>query len=94
MKAEEPPKDVKITKEVFNGVPCDVFSPFEEQSKKVTLYFHGGGFCLGIFGANRAFAAKIARRTHMKVIMPRITVWRRKTPFPQLWKTLSQYIRD
>ena len=70
MKAEELPKDVKIFEEAFGGVSCTSFYPLEKQSDQVILYFHGGGFCLGIYNANHAFVAKIARQTQLNVIMP------------------------
>lgn len=70
MKAEITPSGIQILQTDLNGVPCDSFFHSKEKSKKVILYFHGGGFCLGIYNSNRQFVAKIAERTKFDVFMP------------------------
>lgn len=54
----------------LDGVPCPVFIPAAAKPGRAVLYFHGGGFCLGIYPANRAFAALIAKEAGLPVYMP------------------------
>lgn len=70
MKAEDSPSGIQILQTDLKGVPCYTFFHSREKSKKVILYFHGGGFCLGIYNANREFVAKIADRTKFDAFMP------------------------
>ena len=55
---------------VINGVNCKVFIPAEGLKNKAILYFHGGGFCLGIYHPNREFVARMAKESGVKVLMP------------------------
>ena len=54
----------------INGVNCKVLIPAESLNKKAILYFHGGGFCLGIYHPNREFVARMAKKCGVKVFMP------------------------
>jgi len=66
------PDDVEFSKELISGVPCEVFRyrKAKESRKKAVLYFHGGGFSLGIYSPTREFVAKIAQKTGADVILP------------------------
>ncbi len=52
------------------GVNCEVFRRTDDASRRTVLYFHGGGFCLGIFNANRSFVAGLAQLLEADIIMP------------------------
>lgn len=54
----------------IGGVPCEVFDPPDANKSKTILYFHGGGFCLGIYPSNREFVAGIAKSARIKTILP------------------------
>jgi len=64
------PKYIKIEKTALNGVACEAFLHAVKKNKKVIMYFHGGGFCLGIYNANREFVARLAEASEMDVYMP------------------------
>ena len=81
LKDEPFPNSIQLKHEDLNGVPCNVFCHSDEMSKKVILYFHGGGFCLGIYNANSAFVAKIAEHTKRDVFMPDYRL-APESPFP------------
>lgn len=70
VKAIGMPKDVESSRKIVNGTDCEVFkNPFGTKGK-VILYFHGGGFCLGIYPSNHEFVAKICSVTKTDVYMP------------------------
>lgn len=64
------PEGVKLTEEVMEGVVCKTFSCSNAARDKAILYFHGGGFCLGIYETNSEFVARIAKRTGMNLYLP------------------------
>ncbi len=70
LKANAMPQGVVFSRESINGVGCEVFRCSSKKNGKVILYFHGGGFCLGIYPSNREFAAKICSLTETDVYMP------------------------
>lgn len=70
IKANDLPPDVTIANEQLNGVNCRVFKTTGSKSDKAIIYFHGGGFCLGIYNPNTEFVAKIAQKTGCTVYMP------------------------
>ncbi len=65
----------------INGVGCKVMIPAEGLNNKAILYFHGGGFCLGIYHPNREFAARMAKKCGVKVFMPNYRL-APENPFP------------
>ncbi len=69
IKANEMPKEIEISRQSMNGITFEVFKNPSEKGK-VILYFHGGGFCLGIYPSNREFAARICSMTETDVYMP------------------------
>lgn len=70
MKAKSFPEGIDITDDTVNGIPCKVFFHKERDAEKVIIYYHGGGFCLGICDMNTALVAEIAERTGMDAYMP------------------------
>lgn len=69
-KAQGMPLSIKEELTTINGVNCHIFVPYESLEKKAILYFHGGGFCLGVYNSNREFAARIAQECRIKVFLP------------------------
>jgi len=65
----------------INGVGCKVMIPAEGLNNKAILYFHGGGFCLGIYHPKREFAARMAKKCGVKVFMPNYRL-APENPFP------------
>lgn len=64
------PAGIKNDRQDFGGVPCEVFRNIERQKNPVILYFHGGGFCMGIYHANREFVARLSKISGMDIYMP------------------------
>lgn len=55
---------------LLGGVSCDVFRYPANQARQTVLYYHGGGFCLGIYTANREFVAKLSQLLEADIYMP------------------------
>lgn len=70
IKAKPISSAIETERTTINHVECDVFHPKEKHEGKVVIYFHGGGFCLGSYAANRQFVSEIARSTGAAVFMP------------------------
>jgi Esterase/lipase len=70
LKTKGIPIGVMMTKEKVNGVNCEVIKPDRPSGNEVVLYFHGGGFCLGIYDTNREFVAQIAKRLNREIYLP------------------------
>lgn len=70
LKSQGMPEGVEVSYETVNGVACNLFTPIDAAKGKAALYFHGGGFCLGIYEANREFVARLAKETGTAVYMP------------------------
>lgn len=70
IKANGMPEGIENSRQTVNGVSCEVFRHPSPKKDKVILYFHGGGFCLGIFPSNREFVARICSMTEADVYMP------------------------
>lgn len=51
------------------GVNCELFIPLGTDDNKIIIYFHGGGYCLGIYNINRKFVANIAKESGYKVLL-------------------------
>ncbi|MBC2579101.1 alpha/beta hydrolase [Clostridium sp. DJ247] len=51
------------------GVNCELFIPLGAADDKIIVYFHGGGYCLGIWDANRKFVANIAKESGYKTLL-------------------------
>jgi monoterpene epsilon-lactone hydrolase len=64
------PAGVSQKTAAINGVSCIVLSHDVNTENTAILYFHGGGFCLGIYNPNREFAARMAKESGVKVYMP------------------------
>jgi acetyl esterase/lipase len=70
MKAKGMPDGISAKDEEVNGVPCKVFTCHGGKSDSALLYFHGGGFCMGIYPSNCEFAALISKLAGTDVYMP------------------------
>lgn len=70
IQAKEMPNGIECFREKVNGVTCEVFRHTSGMKGQVIIYFHGGGFCLGIYPSNREFAAMISSITETDVYMP------------------------
>lgn len=64
------PRGLELRKENIKGVAVERLTPPGAPEKKAILYFHGGGFCLGIYPANREFVARIAMESGLPVVLP------------------------
>lgn len=63
------PDGVVASRMELGGVACEVFRG-AKRGKRAALYFHGGGFCLGIYAANREFAAGLSLSLDADIYMP------------------------
>lgn len=54
----------------LGGVNCEVFRHADDAPRRTVLYFHGGGFCLGIYNANRSFVAGLAQQLDADIYLP------------------------
>jgi len=63
------PEGVAASRLELGGAPCETFRG-KQRSKRAAIYFHGGGFCLGIYSANREFAAGLCNSLGMDIFMP------------------------
>ena len=70
IKSKGIPSGVSLKKVEVDGVPCEMFLCEESKKDKVILYFHGGGFCLGIYPANREFVAGLAKESGVNLYVP------------------------
>ena len=64
------PAGIINNRQNIGGVPCEVFRNTGKQKNQVILYYHGGGFCMGIYHANREFVARLSNITGMDIYMP------------------------
>lgn len=51
------------------GLKGEWMIPRGAPEEKVILYLHGGGYCLGLFNANRSFAARMAHKCSRKLFL-------------------------
>ena len=63
------PEGVVASRMELSGVPCEAFRS-AKRVKHAAMYFHGGGFCLGIYAANREFVAGLAQSLGADIYMP------------------------
>ncbi len=64
------PEGIRNNREKVGEVDCDVFYCAGAAKDKAILYYHGGGFCLGIYPSNRDFVAGLAKRCKATIYMP------------------------
>lgn len=63
------PEDIKQKELNINNVKCELFNNGEFNREKIIVYFHGGGYCLGISHNTRNFAAQIASQSGVKLLL-------------------------
>lgn len=64
------PKDAVIKRITIDGIKAEWLrtSNVDDGAKKVVLYFHSGGFCLGYGNNHRDFALNISRISNVKIL--------------------------
>lgn len=62
-------QNIKQMKLNINNVKCELFYNEEFKKDKIIVYFHGGGYCLGISNNTRNFAGKIASESGFKTLL-------------------------
>ena len=77
----------------IGGVPCDAFDPPDADESKTILYFHGGGFCLGIYPSNREFVAVIAESACIRTYLPDYRL-APENPFPAALEDAESVLGD
>lgn len=70
IKSSGMPDGIVIETVTLGGVNCEVFRHSGKKMHRTVLYFHGGGFCLGIYEANREFVAKLSKLLEAEIYMP------------------------
>ncbi len=63
------PKGMMTKKIKINDMKAEWFIPEKVNDQQVIYYIHGGGYCMGIFGATRAHASRLASILNKKVLM-------------------------
>ena len=63
------PEGVVASRMELGGVACEAFRG-TQRSRRAVMYFHGGGFCLGIYAANREFVAGLVQLLGADIYMP------------------------
>jgi acetyl esterase/lipase len=81
IKANPLPGNITVNRYDLKGVPCEKFSIVGQNSKKAIIYYHGGGFGMGIYPSNREFVAKIAANTGIDTYIPNYRL-APENPFP------------
>lgn len=61
-KKEKIPKGMEIEKKRVENCSIEIFIPENAIKSDLIVYFHGGGYCLGIVHANRNFIMRMADR--------------------------------
>lgn len=70
LKSKGLPEGISVKEQRINKVDCEVITNLTAKKDQVIIYFHGGGFCLGIYPSNREFVAGIAKKTGCNVFLP------------------------
>ncbi|KAB2867585.1 MAG: alpha/beta hydrolase [Bacteroidales bacterium] len=68
-KNEKIPQGITIEKFYTNGIESEWFIPQTSDKSKTLIYFHGGGYCLGIVNANRNFVLKLAATFNTPILL-------------------------
>jgi len=64
------PEDVTCSPVVAGGVPCEwVHAPAAEESGRVLLYLHGGGYVIGSIATHRLLAARLSAAAGARVLV-------------------------
>jgi len=70
IKSSSMPDGIVTETATLGGISCEVFRHSGKKMHRTVLYFHGGGFCLGIYAANREFVAKMSKLLEAEIYMP------------------------
>ena len=62
------PKNIKIEKADYNGVPAEWTTPDNLKNKGVILFLHGGAYVAGSIETHRALVGRIAKASKTKVL--------------------------
>jgi acetyl esterase/lipase len=60
---------IEISRLSIGKCHLELFSPENAPSGKILVYFHGGGYCLGIYNTNRQFVAQIAKEIGVRLLL-------------------------
>lgn len=77
-------KDTMMSHVDADGVPCFLVEPVVNRNKedvKTIFYLHGGGYCLGLYPTGQSFAALLAEKYGMNVLIVDYRV-APENPFP------------
>lgn len=75
------PKDVEVDRFEVDGTPAAWISPFDADSDKVLLHFHGGGYVTGGIASHMMMCIPMAQTLKMKVLLPDYLI-APENPFP------------
>lgn len=75
------PKGIETKKHTINSVAYEEFFYPQMDSDHALIYFHGGGFCLGVYQATRSFVAQIAQNSSIRAYLPDYRI-APENPFP------------
>jgi acetyl esterase/lipase len=70
MAASPLPRGTTQREQAFGGVPAEVITPAGSGGAATVVHFHGGGYCVGSARMVRTWAAQLARRTGVRVVLP------------------------
>lgn len=68
-KKEVIPQNIKVEKVSVSGIESEWFIPEGAAGNKTLIYFHGGGYCLGVVHANRNFVMKLASGFNVPILL-------------------------
>jgi monoterpene epsilon-lactone hydrolase len=63
------PRGVSVRTQQAGGVHAEWIEPVNPSPNKVTLYLHGGGYCICSLDTHRSLAARIALASHTRVLI-------------------------
>jgi len=63
------PECIEICNVNADGVNTELFTSVNGKEDKLIIYFHGGGYCLGIENINRRFIAKMSEESGYKILL-------------------------
>ena len=61
--------DVRIEQFEISGINCEWVFIEDSDPHRVLVYFHGGGYVLGVLSSFRDLASKLSRTSGLKVLL-------------------------